>query len=284
VWVDLQRSQVRASLTRSYRAPPLQSLIARPTFSLRYPVPGPNVPTSPDRVGNPDLLPELANGVDLAFEFYPKGGGILSANVFRRSIANLIRSVTTEQVVSWADVKRWVAQPQNIGNAVTQGLELEAKFRLSDLWADALPIDLRANASVFRSSVESVPGPDNRLDQQPPGTVNVGADYRLRSIPLTLGATVNWTPGYTTRLSDVQTASVGSKLGVDASALWTFSPSARLRLSATNLSAADYQTGSSFEFETPSPSNPAIGIPQLETAQTTTRTYINWQLRLELKM
>lgn len=267
------RSQIRASLTRSYRAPPLQSLIARPTISLRYPTPGPNVPTSPDRIGNPDLLPELANGVDLAFEFYPKGGGILSANVFRRNIDNLIRSVTTLQVVPWADVPRWVAQPQNIGNAVTQGIELEAKFRLSDVWPDALPVDLRANASLFRSSVESVPGPDNRLDQQPPGVVNFGADYRLRAIPLTLSATVNWTPGYTTRLSDAQTASVGQKTGVDASLLWTFSPSARLRLSASNLAAQDFLLGSSFDTDT-----------ERETAQTTTRTYINWQLRLELKL
>lgn len=267
------RSQVRASLTRSYRAPPLQSLIARPTISLRYPTPGPNVPTSPDRVGNPDLLPELANGVDLAFEFYPKGGGILSASLFRRNIANLIRSVTTQQVVPWADVPRWVAQPQNIGSAVTQGLELEAKFRLSDAWPGALPVDLRANASIFRSSVESVPGPDNRLDQQPPGTVNLGADYRMRSIPLTLAATVNWTPGYTTRLSADQTASVGTRVGVDASALWTFSPSVRLRLSASNLSAPDFLLGSTFDSE---------GVR--ETAQTATRTYVNWQLRLELKL
>jgi outer membrane receptor for ferrienterochelin and colicins len=267
------RSQLRASLTRSYRAPPLQSLIARPTISLRYPAPGPNVPTAPDRVGNPDLLPELANGIDLAFEFYPKGGGILSANVFRRSIENLIRSVTALERVPWADVPRWVAQPQNIGSAITQGIELEAKLRLSDVWPDALPVDLRANASIFRSSVESVPGPDNRLDQQPPGTLNVGADYRLRTIPLTLSGTVNWTPSYTTRLSDEQTASVGSKLGIDASALWAFSPSVRLRLSATNLAAEDYVVGSTF-----------VGETERETAQTTARTYVNWQLRLELKL
>ena len=179
----------------------------------------------------------------------------------------------------WAVVPRWVAQPQNIGSAVTQGLELEAKFRLSQLWPDALPVDLRANASVFRSSVASVPGPDNRLDQQPPGTATIGADYRMRSLPLTLGASLNWTPSYTTRLSDVQSATTGSKLVVDASALWTFSPSARLRLSATNLTAADYQTGSSYETDTA-----PLNVAQLETAQTTARSYVNWQLRLELKL
>jgi outer membrane receptor for ferrienterochelin and colicins len=267
------RHQVRLSLTRSYRAPPLQSLIARPTISSRYPVPGPNQPSAPDRVGNPALAPELASGVDLAFEVYPRGGGILSANLFRRNIDNLIRNVVTLQPVPWADVPRWVSQPRNIGTAVTQGLELEARFRLSALWPEAPPVDLRANASLFRSSVASVPGPDNRLDQQPPGTANIGADYRLRAIPLTLGTTVNWTPGYTTRLSDAQSATTGSKLVVDASALWSFSPAVRLRLSATNLSAADYALGSSFDTET-----------ERDTAQTTTRSYVTWQLRLELKL
>ena len=78
-----------------------------------------------------------------------------------------MRSVTTLETVSWAAVPRWVSRPQNIGDAVTQGLELEAKFRLSDLWPTRRALDVRANASFFRSRVKSVPGPDNRLDQQP---------------------------------------------------------------------------------------------------------------------
>jgi outer membrane receptor for ferrienterochelin and colicins len=267
------RDQLRISLTRSYRAPTLQSLIARPSLSARYPVPGPNLPTSPDRVGNPELLPELATGVDIAIEHYLPGGGLFSANLFRRSLANLIRSVTTLQAVAWADVPRWVAQPRNIGNAVTQGLELEAKFRLTELWPDALPLDLRANASLFRSRVASVPGPDNRLDQQPPATANLGADYRLRGVPLTLGGSINWNPAYTTRLSEVQTAHQGGKLVVDANALWVFSPGVQLRLSASNLAPAEYLTGGSFDTDT-----------ERETTRTTARTYVNWQLRLELRL
>ena len=153
--------------------------------------------------------------------------------MFRRNLSDVIRSVTTRQFPPWSPtVPRFVATPQNIGNAVTQGVELEAKFRLSDLWPEALPVDVRANASLFRSRVASVPGPDNRLDQQPPGSANLGADYRLRSIPLTLGASVNWTPGYTTQLSSVQSATIGSKTVVEANALWVFSPGVQLRLTA----------------------------------------------------
>lgn len=267
------RDQLRMSLTRSYRAPTLQSLIARPSISARYPVPGPNIPTSPDRVGNPELLPELATGIDVAIEHYLPGGGVLSANLFRRNLANLIRSVTTLQDVAWADVPRWVAQPQNIGNAVTQGLELEAKFRLTDFWPEAPPLDVRANASLFRSRVASVPGPDNRLDQQPPATANLGIDYRFRSVPLTLGGSANWNPAYTTRLSDVQTVDQGRKIVVDANALWVFAPGVQLRLTASNLAPSDYVTGGSFDTDT-----------ERETTQTTARTYVNWQLRLELKL
>ena len=72
------RDQVRMSLTRSYRAPSTGTLIARPTLSTRFPVDVTNDPTSPDRAGNPDLKPELATGIDLAFERYLSGGGLLS--------------------------------------------------------------------------------------------------------------------------------------------------------------------------------------------------------------
>jgi iron complex outermembrane receptor protein len=155
------------SLTRSYKAPTLSSLLGRPSLSFRFPVPGANTPTSPDRAGNPNLKPELATGIDLAAERYLAAGGVLSANIFYRQISDYMRSVTTLETVSWAPVPRWVSRPQNVGDATTQGLELEAKFRLSEVMADAPPLEFRSNASFFHSRVKSVPGPNNRLDQQP---------------------------------------------------------------------------------------------------------------------
>jgi iron complex outermembrane receptor protein len=175
-------------------------------------------------------------------------------------------------------VPRWVSRPQNVGDALTQGLELEAKLRLNELTADAPPLELRGNLSFFRSRVKSVPGPDNRLDQQPDLTANLGADYRFRSVPLMLGGNVNYTPGYDTRLSEEQTALTGSKLAFDAYALWTFRPGLALRLSATNLAPRDYTTGGSIDFES------AAGAATRETTSTVTTTYTQWQLRLELRL
>ncbi len=270
------RDQLRASLTRSYRSPALSSLIARPNISRLYPLGTPNTPTHPDRAGNPNLKPELATGIDVAIEHYLPASGLLSANVFQRRIRNYMRSQTQPEFPSWAPgEQRFVARTQNIGNAVTRGLELEAKFRLSALVADAPQLDLRANASVFRSQVEGVPGPNNRIDQQPDWTANFGADYRLPGTPLTLGASVNLTPGYTTRISVEQTASVGGKVVGDAYALWTVSPTLQIRLTASNLDPRRYVTGSSVD----------DSLANLrESAQTVAPTYRNVQLRLEFKL
>ena len=71
---------------------------------------------------------------------------------------------------------------------------------------------------------------------------------------------------------------VGKKLVIDAYGLWTFNPALALRLSFSNLDPRDYLTGSSFD-------GPDIqGIPVRETSETRAPTFINVQLRLELKL
>ena len=278
VWKPEPQSpdQLRFSLTRSYRSPTLQNLIARPSVNLRNPVPGKNTPTQADRAGNPNLKPELATGIDIAIERFLPTGGLLSANFFHRQISNYLRSQTALETVSWSPgVQRYVSRPQNVGEALTQGIELEAKFRLSDWLADAPKVDVRANASLFRSRVKGVPSPDNRLDQQPDATANLGADYRFTSMPLTLGGNVNWNPAYDTRLSDVQTAYQGRKLGFDAWGLWVFNPALQLRLTLSNIGPRDYLTGASVT---------DTGGGFRETSLTTAPTYLNAQLRLEIKL
>jgi iron complex outermembrane receptor protein len=268
-----KRDQVRMSLTRSYKTPTLYNMVAPLRYSRDYPVTGDNVPTQPDRVGNADLRPELATGIDLGFERYLEGGGVLSANVFRRNIQDLIRYQTQLQTVTWSTAQRWVSSPQNVGDAITQGIELEAKFRLNQAIAKAWPVDIRSNISFFRSQVKDVPGPNNRLDQQPSMTANLGGDYRLRGMPLTLGGNLNWNPDYDTRRSQEQLSYQGIKRVVDVYGQWRFSPASALRLTVSNLWPRDYVTSTTFDTGT-----------QQETARTTDRNWRTIQLRLELKI
>jgi len=274
-----KRDQVRLSLTRSYRAPSTQNLIARPSIHPRAPETGPNTPTTPDTIGNPDLRPEVANGVDLAFERFLDGGGVLSANVFHRRIRDLMRRVVALETVPWSPVDRYVSRIRNVGAATSTGLELEAKYRLDQIaGADAPRVELRHNVAFYRSRVEGVPGPDNRLDEQAKVTANLGADYRLRSVPLTLGGNVNFVPGYRTQTADDRAVSVSGKRVVDVFALWTLSPAVGLRLLVNNAAPRDYTSTTEFDY------TDALRGDLRETAATTGPTSTNWQLRLELKL
>jgi iron complex outermembrane receptor protein len=270
------RDQVRVALTRSYRSPPTSALIARPAINREKPVvvgDEENTLDFPDSAGNPDLKPELATGIDLAFERYLEGGGVLSANLFHRRISNLIRSTTQLEPVSWSRSKRYVRRQRNIGNASTSGLELEARFRLDQLVAGAPRLELRTNAALFRSRVEGVPGPDNRLEQQPRGTLNVGADYRFRGTPFTAGGNVNLVPETSTRLDESQARTDSRKRVWDLYALWTFNPALGLRLLANNLAPRDSST-----------------LDVIDSAGERTRRFstgpseTTWQLRLEMKL
>jgi iron complex outermembrane receptor protein len=274
IWRFSQESkdQVRLGLTRSYRAPTLTNLVAVPTLSGNYPAAGANTATSPDSIGTPALRPELAWGLDLAYEHYFNAGGLISASVFRRNIDDLIRNVTSLQTVNWSPQPRWVSSPQNFGRATTHGIELEAKFRLDELLKDAPQLNLRANYSRFWSSVEDVPGPDNRLDQQPKQTANLGMDYRLRSLPLTVGGNLNWTPAFAVQQTDAQLYYQGIKRVFDVYALWKFAPDAQLRLSAANLLRADFDTA-----------NREIFAGTDQTAETVKKTFLALAARLEIK-
>ena len=272
------RDQLRISLTRSYRSPDLGNLIARPTINSNYLGRGANTELYADRAGNPDLMPELASGLDVALEHYVEGGGMLSANVFYRQINNLTRNQTALETVSWADVPRWVSRPRNIGDATTMGIELEAKARLSDLFADAPKIDLRANASLFRSQVEGIAGPDNRLTEQPDGTLNLGADYKLPKLPLTVGGNINFTPAYTTQISDEQTSTQPDKLQIEAYGLWVFAPGYQMRVSLSNLTARDYLSSSTLL--TTNTQGQAMRMRSYNTAPTALMAQIRFEMKL----
>ena len=189
--------------------------------------------------------------------------------MFRRNISNLIRSTTSYN----SSTGRYISSPTNVGDAITQGLELEAKFRLDQWMAAAWPVDVRANASFFHSRILDVPGPNNRLDQQPGMTANLGGDYRLRSVPLTLGGNFNWNPAYDTRRTEQQWAYQGAKRVLDLYGLWKVNPSTGVRLTLSNAVPLDYVTGSTFRNGT-----------QYESATTTAHNWRNIQLRLEMKI
>jgi len=216
---------VRASLTRSYKAPDINALLARPTPNGLYAdLSQSNTVLAADSAGNPALRPELATGLDMAYEKYLPSGGLFSVGIFYREINDLVRGVTSLQTSpDYATAPRWVSQARNFSSGRAAGLELELKGRAGELlpalFDTKLPLSLRAALNFYRSEVDTLPGPDNRLDGQQPWSGSFGMDYRFSTLPLTIGGNFAFTPDFVTRQSLSQTLDQGRSRSIDVCTL-----------------------------------------------------------------
>ncbi len=233
------RDLIRASLTRAFKAPDLNALMARPSINTAYPASGPNTEILPDRLGNPLLQPELSTGLDIAFEKYLSGGGVLSIGTFHRQVSGLIRNRVTLEGVAWSPVQRWVSRPVNLSRARSSGVELEIKGKAGELLPEALRppagLSLRASLSAYRSTVDDIPGPDNRLEGQLPLSFTAGLDHAVAGTPLTWGFNLALTPAYEVQQTTDQRLAQGRARSLDAYLLWTFSRQVSFRVAGNNV-------------------------------------------------
>jgi outer membrane receptor for ferrienterochelin and colicins len=214
--------QLRLALTRTYKAPALVSVIPRRILATN------NSATTPDTQGNPAIRPELASGLDIAFEHDLAGGGLLSASGYMRRISDNVRN--TIFLVDGA----WVSMPVNTGSARAHGIELEAKFALRS-WSRAAPaVDVRASLARNWSRLDAVPAPNNRLVNQTPASANLGLDYQAGKLPLTLGASYSFQNGGAVRFSANEFDYTRPKRVLDLYALIRLRKGHQLRLSVAN--------------------------------------------------
>lgn len=256
---DHKGDQLRFAVGRTYKAPGLLALLPMRLKSSN------NSQISPDEVGNAALKPELALGFDAGYEHYGPQGILLSASVSERRINDYTRNMLT-----FAN-ERWTSMPVNAGHARTYGLELEAKFPLRALINTEQAVDLRASLSRNWSHLDTVPGPDNRLDGQTPLSATLGADYTQDA--LTLGSSYTWKNGGEARLLANQVTYQSVQRDLEAYAAWKFSPQMQLRISALGLLAQPNQTASKFIFPDDS----------TQTSDRVTPTYRKVRAALQMK-
>ncbi len=230
---DSKRDQVRFALTRTYKAPGINRLIPRRYTSIY------NSPISPDNQGNPNLKPELATGLDLAFEHFFGEGALVSAATYLRRVDDFTRN----DVSLVGD--RWISMPINDGRARTHGIELDAKFPLQLFFKAAPAIDLRANFARNWSSVDKVPGPNNRLADQTPLSANVGLDYKW-SAAFNVGGNFTYKTGGPIRLSENSSTYSTIKREMDLYGLWKVDARSQLRVSAVNVLAQPFTNVSQY--------------------------------------
>jgi outer membrane receptor protein involved in Fe transport len=211
------RDQFRLAISRTYKAPNIIQLMPR-----RYTVDNNNSAVNPDQQGNPKLRPELAFGVDIAWERTFGTGAMVSISAFHKRI----RDITLLGIDKSNGV--WTSMPGNQGSATVRGIELEGTAKLG-------PLATRANLARNWSRVDRVPGPDNRIAGQAAYSGNVGLDYVSAAKRIDLGGTLTYRGRVANRSSAQRMTDDAPRRQLDLYALWKRDATSRLRLSVTDL-------------------------------------------------
>lgn len=220
-----QASQLRVALSRTYKAPFLGNLLPRrQTYEN-------NSPTEADFQGNPNLRPELAWGLDAAWEHYWTKEAMVSLGTSLRRIGNY----TSNRV--YFDGDRWVMTPVNEARAETRSVELETRFPLNTLIEGAPALDLRASLSRNWSRVDAIPGPDNRMEQQVPLSALLALDYRRGA--WSMGGSFAFKDAVRARVAADRWAYAWARRDLDAYVVWKAGPKLQWRVALANILGED---------------------------------------------
>lgn len=267
VWkLPQSKDQLRFGLARTYKAPTPRELMPR-----RF-VANENSPTTPDLQGNPDLRPELAWGLDLAWEHYLGSAGMASLSAYAKRIDDVILDELRLQQVTGGDT-HWVQTRSNQGVARVWGIELETKLDLRKRWTQAPPVELRANLGWNQSRVDAVPGPDNRLARQTPYALNLGADWRGDGGQWSAGANFNVQGGGPVRQSLTRWGGTPTKRLLDVYAAWRPDAANQWRLALNNLLHQDEVTPARVDAD-------GLSYRQSESLRTGTAIRLSWEHKL----
>jgi iron complex outermembrane receptor protein len=192
-------TQINPSLSYRFQASPSTVLRAGVARTVTRPSFGDLVPfvnerrgdlTQPDQVGNPDLQPQSAWGINIGIEQeIGNGSGLVGLNGFLSTIDNLVESQIIQDPISG----RFLQLPINIGSARTYGLELDARTELDFIGLPGLT--MVGNFSWLGSAVDDIiTGETRPFNEQPNYLFNIGFDYTLPSNALSFGLNYRYVP------------------------------------------------------------------------------------------
>jgi outer membrane receptor for ferrienterochelin and colicins len=242
-----QRRQLRASLARSFKAPESNQLMLQPSVNSLAPCTningcGANTIDTADSSGNPGLQPERALALNLAYEHGLSRDSQISLEFYARQIERKIGKEIVLAPVPWANVPRYVQRPANLGSASVQGINLDWRVAMRDLWSTSPKLDVRGSLGWAHSVLSDVPGPDNRLEGQLPWRAKLGMTFAMSDAPVKIDVDANWLPGDWLRNNLTLRTYESHRTTLTANAIWTVNPQCRLVLNLDNLLAPDTQT------------------------------------------
>ncbi len=207
-----------------------------------------------DYIGNPELEPETANGLDLGFEHRLGRKGVVGLNFFYRDVKDLIELVNTgepseEMQDTWEEMiedgdavdladamaqepaESWLYTSANVGDGKVWGFEFDLSTPLSAFGLDDTGVFV--NYSWVKSEVEDFMG-TRRFNDQAKSVYNIGFIQDLPNLAASFGVTYRKQgDAYSRILGEEAIVRDGEELDVFVEK--RFGDSFSARLSANNL-------------------------------------------------
>lgn len=244
-WDLTDADRVSLSLARSLKRPNFNELVPA-VLDGEY---GDN-----DYIGNPDLDPETANGLDLGYERRLGRRGVVGVNLFYRDIKDLIELVNTgepseEQRDAWDDMvedgeyatveeamaaepaESWLFTSGNVGDGKVYGVEFDLSTPLTAFNMDNTGVFM--NYAYVKSDVEDFMG-ERRFNDQARSAFNVGFIQDLPTLAASFGLSYRKQgDAYNRIVGEEVVISYGEEL--EAFVEKRFGQDMSLRLTASNL-------------------------------------------------
>ncbi len=172
----------RVSESQNVRLSATQTL-ARPEYRELAEVQYRDVIGAENVLGNPSLKRTLIQNLDARWEWYPRGGEVLSIGLFAKRFDNPIERVFL--ATSGTRIVTFL----NADGADNLGVELEARTGLDRLGQAFAPFSIFSNMTFMRSEIRLGDDPrvakeDRAMVGQAPFVVNAGLSYASQSRPL----------------------------------------------------------------------------------------------------
>lgn len=232
----------------------LAKTIKRPNFNELLPALLDGEFGDNDYIGNPELDPETANGLDLGFEHRLGRKGVVGVNFFYRDVKDLIEIVNTgvpseEMQDTWEEMiedgdavdladamaqepaSSWLYTSDNVGDGKVYGFEFDVSTPLSAIGLENTGIF--ANYSWVKSKVDDFLG-ERRFNDQAKSVYNIGFIHDLPTLGASFGATYRKQgDAYARVLGEEALIRYGGELDVFVEK--RFGTNVSVRLSANNL-------------------------------------------------
>lgn len=227
------QDQIRLSVAQTLR---------RPNFDEMVPFSADDEPADYDLlVGNPDLIPEKSLGADLGYEHsFIDQFGIIGANIFYRNIEDKIENhyLGENSVEDDGEIMTGgLYTPDNIGDGVTYGFELDTSFPLTFIGVPS--VSFFGNYSYLDSEIEDPYTKETRrFNDQPDYVYNVGLSHTLKSAGLSYGFSYQ-KRGDSTYEDPVTTETTSYDANLEAYVEYKVMKAMTLRLTGDNLLDAD---------------------------------------------